>query len=64
MKKLKDIVINDETRTKCSCGWSMTIHNKHKRVICKNCGNYIFLNKNDEFKYKLNGELNATKKNK
>lgn len=37
------------------CGWINEIINKYHRIPCKNCGNMVFLNKKDEFKYKLKG---------
>ena len=45
------------TRRECSCGWCTSINNKYKRVICKNCGKMLFLNKIDEFKYRLKERL-------
>lgn len=37
----------------CKCGWKNTVVNRYNRAICKNCGNYVFLRKQDEFKDKL-----------
>lgn len=38
---------------KCDCGHSVTIINKHKRLICSWCGRYVYLDPKDEFKDKL-----------
>lgn len=38
---------------KCDCGHSVTITNKHKRVICTWCGNYAYLDPKDKFKNEL-----------
>ena len=40
---------------KCRCGHSVFIENRERKKICSHCGNYVFINKKDEFKYKLGG---------
>lgn len=44
-------------RVKCSCGHSLVMVNKDKE-ICNWCGKWVFKNKADEFKYRLNLTLN------
>lgn len=40
-------------RTTCQCGWRVTIGNKYERVICPNCGRYVY-SKKYKFKEKMN----------
>lgn len=42
---------------KCKCGHSVTIYNRHRREICKNCGRYVFLTEKDEFLYRMKRKL-------
>lgn len=58
MQRVKEIeklytLLNNEFRYKCSCGHTVYLVNKDKK-ICSCCGKYIFKNKQDEFKYRLN----------
>lgn len=61
MLTYKEIKIYDtkisENKRKCECGHVTAITNKHKKVICSVCGNYIYLNKADEFRDKLKEQL-------
>ena len=44
----------------CShCGWSNLIYpfEKKDKKICKNCGHYVYINKQAEFKDKLKGVM-------
>lgn len=52
INRLDDYLTCNNT-VKCDCGHSITITNKHKRLICSWCGNYVYLHKKDEFKNKL-----------
>ena len=59
--KLKDIQkLQDsatENRVLCSnCGHSMLLGGNDK-MICYNCGVYVFKDKETEFKYRLNEQL-------
>lgn len=47
-----DEVVN-KFKVECSCGWWNVVKNKYGRVVCKNCGKYVFRDKKDEFKYRL-----------
>ena len=38
---------------RCKCGHSVQITNRHRREICSNCGRYVFLTKEDEFKFRM-----------
>lgn len=40
---------------KCKCGHSVEIY--HEKRICTHCGKYVFKNKEDEFKYRLNEKI-------
>ena len=40
-------------KVKCSCGHTIYLLNKDKK-ICTHCGKWIFRNKQDEFRYRLN----------
>lgn len=43
-----------EAKTKCKiCGCTKLLTPKMPKAICHNCGNYIFLNKQEEFKHRL-----------
>lgn len=45
------------TRT-CKCGARVTICPSHdNKKVCSNCGNLVFLNKADEFKYRLQEKM-------
>ena len=39
------------------CGYRNRIMNRFNKKICKRCGNYVFLNPIDEFKYKMKGMI-------
>lgn len=45
-----------ELKTQCTCGHRVLV--MYDKAICNNCGRYVFKNKQDEFKYKLNLTLN------
>lgn len=47
--KLQDI---QKTTYKCKCGHSVVIVNKNGRAICSYCKNYVFKDKETEFKYR------------
>lgn len=49
MKKQNEVI--------CSCGWKNLILGRHNKVICRNCGNYVYLRKEDEFKDKLKNAI-------
>ena len=53
------LLLNDMTkaRTKCSCGHSVIIPSRKDRTICSWCGNYVFRNKQDEFRYRFKENL-------
>lgn len=58
------LLLNDITksRIKCSCGHSVLIPNKKDKCICSWCGNYVFKNKQAEFKYKFKEKLMKEKR--
>lgn len=52
---------------KCTCGHSINITNRYKRLICKWCGKMVYLDKNEQkkndFKNKLRSIINENNKN-
>jgi RNase P subunit RPR2 len=42
---------------KCKCGTSRPFPKFKDRLICPNCHNYIYKDKETEFKYKMKGLL-------
>ena len=45
----------DQITVKCPCGHSVEVY--HDKRICNHCGKYVFKNKEDEFKYRLNEKI-------
>jgi hypothetical protein len=46
------------SKTKCkACGCTRAIQGSYNRLICKNCGVYIFKNDREEFKYRVKERL-------
>jgi hypothetical protein len=46
------------SKTKCkACGCTRSIQGAYNRLICKNCGVYIFKNDREEFKYRVKERL-------
>lgn len=43
----------DKVKYKCKCGRRSVIPYNVEKVVCSWCGNYVFKNKKDEFKYRL-----------
>ena len=39
------------------CGYTNRIMNKYRRIPCKNCGTYVFLDKKEEFIYRVREHL-------
>jgi hypothetical protein len=69
MKEIKcrlisdDIKLNEDfnkLKVRCKCGHNQYIPLEKEKMICSWCGCYVFKNKKDEFKYRLN---NLIKKN-
>lgn len=58
-KEWANVIANNST--KCKCGHSVAFPNKTDKVICSWCGNYVFKDKKDEFKYKLSQEMKKAK---
>lgn len=53
-----DSFIKNNLNVKCSCGHSIDLFNKTK-AICSHCGKWVFKDKNEEFKYKLNQKIKS-----
>ena len=48
-----------QLKTRCKkCGCTRLILGNYKRLICKNCGSYVFKNDREEFKYRVKERLN------
>lgn len=56
IRKLESAI--DQITIKCPCGHSVEVY--HDKRICTYCGKYVFKNKEDEFKYRLNEKINKT----
>ncbi len=56
MFKYDDEYLSLITR-KCKCGHSVAVKSRYRREICSNCGRYVFLTKEDEFKYRMKRKL-------
>lgn len=39
-------------RVKCKCGHTLTISPQSKRLICRYCGKWVYLNEEDEKEFK------------
>lgn len=54
-KEIDDVArVYSQNKTKCKrCGCTRLLNDKYKKLVCNNCGNYIFLNDKEEFKYRL-----------
>ena len=49
-----DIALSKFKRKCKHCGWFSTVLNKNGRTICRNCGNYVYLDqKKEDFKNKM-----------
>lgn len=57
LDKLKNI--EQEYIKVCKCGHRLTIYPYEKKTskVCNWCGNLVFVNEKEEFKYKLQKEL-------
>ncbi len=55
IEKLRSIM--SYHRTLCKCGHSVLIPPELDKIICTWCGNYIFKDKKEEFKYRLKEEM-------
>lgn len=52
MERLQD-ALNKHTYT-CECGHRVVILPQKDKIICNWCHKYVFKNKHDEFKYRIN----------
>ena len=55
MQKLQD-ELNNYTYT-CECGHRVVILPQKDKVICNWCKHYVFKNKQEEFKYRMNEKI-------
>lgn len=59
MQKLQD-ELNNYTYT-CDCGHRVVILPQKDKVICNWCKHYVFKNKQEEFKYRMNEKIRRLK---
>lgn len=59
IKKYSEIIA--KSKIKCMCGHSIAIPPHLDKVLCRWCGNYVFKNKELEFKYRLKEMINNVK---
>jgi len=45
----------DKVKHLCKCGHRVIIPIQRKKTLCSWCGNYVFRDKRDEFKYRVGG---------
>ena len=57
LTKRLEQAITDYIKVKCPCGHSVDVY--HDKRICTHCGRYVFKNKEEEFKYRLNEKLKS-----
>lgn len=55
-KKLDE---EEKYKCRCKCGHSVVIYPSEKKLkkICNWCGNYVYVNKKEEFKEKIGGMI-------
>lgn len=62
MKDIENYSKISEIKSKCkNCGCTKLLSHQITKAICHNCGHYVFLNDQEEFKFRL---LEAQKRNK
>lgn len=59
IKKYSEIIT--QNKVKCMCGHSVIIPPHVDKVLCRWCGNFVFKNKEVEFKYRLKEKINNVK---
>ncbi len=52
----------DKVKYRCSCGKRTIISKKDDKAICSWCGNYVFKDKKEEFKYRIKEKTKKEKK--
>lgn len=58
--------VTKEYKHRCKCGASVVIYPFEKKVskVCKYCGELIFINDKEKFKYKLSKEIKKLQEDK
>lgn len=51
----------DKVKYSCTCGHRVVIPKWIDKGMCSWCGKYVFKNKKDEFKYRINEKLRKDK---
>ena len=52
VKKMKEDIKRTENSVKCDCGHTVFMGRQDKK-ICSWCGKYVFKDKKEEFKYRM-----------
>lgn len=47
----------DKVKYRCNCGHRIIIPKAMDKKVCDWCGNYVFKNKKDEFKYRVKEKI-------
>ena len=47
----------DKVKYQCKCGHKVIIPNRIDKNVCDWCGNYVFKDKKDEFKYRVKEKI-------
>lgn len=42
---------------KCACGHTVLMTKRVDKIVCKNCGKYVFKSKKDEFDYRIKEKM-------
>lgn len=51
--RLKEDERKDKLKVTCKCGWRNRITNRYGKMVCKNCGHMVYLDKRIEFMDKM-----------
>lgn len=61
LKSLKDIIKLSDSQTKasikCNCGHTILMPTKKDKIVCDWCGEYVFKDKETEFRYRMLSKL-------
>ena len=65
-KKIEDKLYEEASKYRiyCQCGHSVVIYptDKNRKKLCSWCKKYVFVNENEEFKYRMSEMLKKGKK--
>ena len=49
--------VYDEVKYRCKCGHRVIISKGETKALCDWCHNYVFINKQEEFKYRVKEKM-------